>query len=420
MWRVSAVPTLVRTPWCALAGPRSAARRAGRLEEEESMSSQEALMTDAGAHTAGYPTLAEMIAAHSVPPARIVLVAHVLDTAVPFVRALAGAMPVAAVIAVPYSARADACAQLAEDLTVCVPAGTAEVGTQALRYAAAATRGGAERVVIVEVGGYCAHLVDRLADTPGVRGIVEDTKQGHWRYEQRQPLLLPVFTIADSPLKALENSQVGRSIAYSVDHLLRTRFFRLVSEARVGVLGYGGVGTATARYLRDHGARVGVYDADQIRMSQAVIDGHEPFARAELLRWADVIVGVSGHRSVTADDLDLLRDGAVLASGSSKQVEFDVPGIRRRTELKRERDEVAELGVAGRTIFLLNDGRPVNFLHQSILGNVLDLVYSELYLCTRELGRRPCPPGLHRLDPGLQQDLARRWIHHHGRGGWRE
>jgi adenosylhomocysteinase len=370
------------------------------------------------AYVADYPTLTEATRAYPMPDARLVLVAHILDTAVPFVRSLSTVMPVEAVIAVPYSARPDACGILGEELPVHVPEDIAEVGPLAARLAARAADRAGGKVVIQEVGGYCAHLLDELATTPGLRGVVEDTKQGQWRYEQHQPLSLPVFTIADSPLKALEDSQVGRSIAYSVEHLLRTRFFRLVSELRVGVLGYGGIGTATARCLRSHGSRVGVYDVDPIRMSQAVVDGHEPFPREELLRWADVIVGVSGHRAFTADDLDLLRDGAILASGSSKQIEFDVPGIRARGELKREQGEVAELGYQGRTVFLLNDGRPVNFLHQSILGNVLDLVYSELYLCTRELARTSWSAGLHRLDPGLQQDLAQRWTRNHGQGRW--
>jgi adenosylhomocysteinase len=365
-----------------------------------------------------YPTLTETTHAYPMPDARLILIAHILNTAVPFVRTLAKVMPVDAVIAVPYSAQPTACAALAEELPVDVPSNVGDVGPLAAQRAADASKRSRDNLIIQEVGGYCAHLVEELAAMPGLRGVVEDTKQGQWHYEQQQPLQLPVFTIADSPLKALEDSQVGLSIAYSVEHLLRARFFQLISELRVGVLGYGGIGTATARSLRSRGSRVGVYDVDQIRMSQAVVDGHEPFPRDELLRWADVVVGVSGHRAFTADDLDLLRDGAILASGSSKQIEFDVPGIRARSELKREQDELAELVYNGRTVFLLNDGRPVNFLHQSILGNVLDLVYSELYLCTRELASKRWHPGMHRLDPGLQQDLARRWTHNHGQGRW--
>ncbi|MFI7232157.1 hypothetical protein ACIBO5_53975 [Nonomuraea angiospora] len=237
---------------------------------------------------------------------------------------------------------------------------SADAVTAAVETVAAAQRAarqGDSPVMIQEVGGYCAGAVRDLARVPGFRGIVEDTKQGQWQYERAAPLPLPVFSIADSPLKALEDVQVGRSVAYSVERLLRLRFYRLLSERRVLVLGYGGIGTADPPHL---------------------------------------------------------RDGVVLASGSSKQVEFDVKGLRRAASASAEVDEVLELRVADRTVYLLNDGKPVNFMEHSILGSVLDLVYTELYLCTRELARQTWEPGLHRLDPRLQRELAQRWREEYG------
>lgn len=368
------------------------------------------------AYVPALPTLEEVIKAYPMPAARLVLVAHILDTAVPYVRTLATAMRVEAVIAVPYSAQPSACAKLATELSLFVPDDLAQVGRLAAECATRVSQRTSDPVIIQEVGGYCADLTRELARIPSFRGIVEDTKQGQWRYEQHQPLPLPVFTIADSPLKGLEDSRVGRCIAYAIERLLRVHFFRLVSELRVAVLGYGKIGAALASSLRALGARVGVYDVDPIRMSKAVVDGHQAFERNVLLGWSDIVLGVSGHRSFTADDLEFVQDGVVLASGSSKQVEFDVAGIREQTELKREHGEIAELAYSGKTMFLLNDGRPINFLEQSILGDVLDLVYSELYLCTRELAWMTWQPGLHRLDRVLQQDLAHRWYCNYGLG----
>jgi adenosylhomocysteinase len=66
-------------------------------------------------------------------------------------------------------------------------------------------------------------------------------------------------------------------------------------------------------------------------------------------------------------------------------------------------------------VHLLNESKPVNFLEQSILGGILDRVYSELFLCTRELARAPKAPGLHRLERRQQQDLAHRWREHYGK-----
>ena len=359
------------------------------------------------------PVLNQALERWPMPPARIVLIAHLLDTAVPYIRALDRCTDLAEVIPVPYSVQ-PAALKLLSDIPINLPASIEEVGDRAVTALKRCAKPGDLPAILQEVGGYCAEAVTELSQTPGIRGVVEDTKQGQWRYERNMPLPLPVFTIADSPLKALEDVQVGRSVAYSVERLLRQRFYRLLSEHRVLVLGYGGIGTALAEHLRRTGAHVAVYDPSEVRMSAAVVHGFKVGAREDLLPWADVIVGVSGHRALSADDLPLLRDGVVLASGSSKQVEFDVPGLRRTAVSLTETDEVLEIQTGGRTVFLLNEGKPVNFLEQSILGSVLDLVYTELYLCTRELARHPWDPGLHRLDPTMQQQLARTWREEYG------
>jgi adenosylhomocysteinase len=99
----------------------------------------------------------------------------------------------------------------------------------------------------------------------------------------------------------------------------------------------------------------------------------------------------------------------VLASGSSKQVEFDVPGLISRANTTVTADEVTELVFPDRTVYLLNEGKPINFLEQSVLGRVLDLVYSELYLCTAELAEQQHRAQLHRLDDGQRAELAGIW-----------
>ena len=345
---------------------------------------------------------------------RLVLITHILDTAVAYVREIARAFEIIDVVPVPYSARSGALAQL-DGLPVTLPASVEQIGTIAIASALRAADGVGTPIVIHDVGGYCTERLDELATHPTVRGVVEDTRQGQWRYERR-PLPMPVFTIADSPLKALEDIQVGRAIASSLDRLIRDLFFEVLAERRVLVLGYGGIGTSLAKHLRQSDVRVAVFDPDDIRMAAALLHGYHVGERCDVLGWADVIVGVSGHTSLTAGDVTALKDGVVLASGSSKQIEFDITGMRTVATEVASTPLLESLTFDGRTVFVLNEGYPINFIDQSVLGSVLDLVYSELYLCTNALLSRTHSPGLHRIDRASQNELARRWHRHYGTG----
>jgi adenosylhomocysteinase len=186
-------------------------------------------------------------------------------------------------------------------------------------------------------------------------------------------------------------------------------------ETQVGVIGYGGIGEATARALSALGSRVAAFDVCGIRMAKAALDGFGHLSRDELIATSDVIVGVSGECSVGSADFELLRPGAFVASGSSKQVEIDLRALNERAQLIEDDGIVKEYELDGKPIILLNDGMPVNFLEQSVLGRVLDLVYTELYMCIRQLAVEEIEPGLARLPVGLQREIADVWRSLHWR-----
>ncbi len=337
------------------------------------------------------------------------LITHILDTAVPFVSALSRGTDLARVLAIPYSVVSDALERTSKHVPVILPTDIRELQDRARTEILDLCADSNENVILQEIGGYCAPCVGELAQMPNFAGVVEDTKQGHWAYLRQPSLPCPVLTIADSPLKALEDRQVGRAIGHALDTILRRDFFRLVAETRVGVLGYGGIGEATAAALLATGAHVSVFDVCDIGMARAAMAGLAAPSRDDLLRTSDVIVGVSGHESVSGADLPLLKDGVVLVSGSSKQVEFDVHALNLHGKVVADTPPVKHYEIHGKDVFLLNDGMPVNFLEQSVLGRVLDLVYTELYMCVRELSLGRVLPGLGRLTTAQQREIAEVW-----------
>ncbi len=363
--------------------------------------------------TYALPTFEHHLAAHPCPPTTLVLATHVLETSVGFIDGLARATDLHAVLGIPYSTTAPAFSQVSARHRLLTPPNLAEMRTRTREETLDALRVRPHGpVVLHEIGGYCAPDVTTFATHPGFAGVVEDTKQGHWRYAEQPHLPVPVLSIAESPLKDLENRQVGRSIAYSLNRLMRSAFHRLACESVVGVIGYGGIGRALARSLADEGSRVLVHDSDPIRAAQAIVDGFSLPGRSEVLAGADIVLGVSGQRSITRDDFALMRPGAILGSGSSKQIEIDVEYLATRPSSPTH-EAVTEIDVDGKPIHLLNAGKPINFLDQSILGRVLDLVYTELYMCIRAVALGARPAGLAMLDTDSQRSIAEVWCSKH-------
>jgi len=200
-----------------------------------------------------------------------------------------------------------------------------------------------------------------------------------------------------------------QALAYSVERTLRSRFFRIPSETRIGILGYGSVGEAVATSIVGMGAQVLIYDPSPIRMARALVEGLAAMDRSVVLRESDVLIGLSGQRSVTADDVTLLKNGVILASGSSKQVEIDVNGLSLAAGNITADRGLTRLAIGKKTIWLLDDGVPINFADQGVLGHVLDLIYTELYICIRKLSEGRCDKGLQALDRIEQEAIADVW-----------
>ncbi|MBK9089556.1 MAG: hypothetical protein IPL90_11090 [Holophagales bacterium] len=60
--------------------------------------------------------------------------------------------------------------------------------------------------------------------------MVEDTNNGHWLYESTGPHPIPVLSMAQSPLKGVEDSIIGDAVLFSIERVLREDF---AASARV-------------------------------------------------------------------------------------------------------------------------------------------------------------------------------------------
>ena len=204
----------------------------------------------------------------------------------------------------------------------------------------------------------------------GLLGGTEETTSGRMRLESlRDRINLPVLVINDSPIKQFAENRhaVGQSVLES--------FIRLTNKStngkRVTVFGYGACGKGVAANFRNAYSVVSVVERDPILRLEAMLDGFLVPDRDEALRTADVVITVTGAEGVvTAHDVPLLKDGAILANAGHFPREIDAFGIE---------------AAAGGRVTVLTGGHMVNLAGERPLGNSIESMDLGFALQSRSL-----------------------------------
>lgn len=237
---------------------------------------------------------------------------------------------------------------------------------------------------------------------PKLRGGTEETTSGRIRLVPlRERLDLPILVINDSPIKQFAENRhaVGQS---TVESFLRITN-RATNGRRVVVFGYGSVGKGVALSFQRAHAQVGVIEVDPVLRMEAMWDGFMVPERDEALAGADIVITVTAARDViTAPDLAILPDEAILINAGHLPVEIDVPGMAadpRVASFGPTDDGISTFEMTdGRRIHLLTGGHMVNLAGPRPLGNSIesmDLGFSLQARCleavaTGQVGRESC------------------------------
>ncbi len=315
-----------------------------------------------------------------------------------------------------------------------------------------------QRCLLVEDGGYLAPVVhdallrgdtvgafagglghvvadDRtLADGVGqhLLGTVEHTRNGFDRIvdvETRHGRLpLPAYSIAVSQLKrVVESREVAASILNAVEAVLNADG-RILSRRSCLVLGSrGAIGRELCRKLRGRLdlAERGLAGVDRVA-DATVVDGMteaRTLAELPLERWldTDLVLGVTGDSVLSGGDLERwLRDGRrdvlVLASGSTKKVEFRDLMVWFEALLRSDAPRVGDRDVVvtvhelldprtarvyghrwsfafgdaapRKTVLALGNLTPINFLFYGVATELIDEVLAQLLSVTLAAVRR--------------------------------
>jgi adenosylhomocysteinase len=269
--------------------------------------------------------------------------------------------------------------------------------------------------VLSDVGGYFAPALSELcAALPGrVAGVVEDTENGHRRYEALPELPCAVYSVARSPLKEPEDRLAGEAIVFSAETLLR-ELGEVLQGRQACVVGYGKVGAGIASTLHARHVRVLVVDSDPVRQAQAITAGYGFAELTEALSCADLVFSATGSRALGMKHLPLLPNRAFLAGATSRDDEFDLAGLGSPGD-GFVREEVIPgvsrfRGAPGKSFFLLGDGNAVNFQHTSAIGPAIHLIKAELTVAAALLAGEDHVPGFYAVPAARRAAIAAAWI----------
>jgi adenosylhomocysteinase len=206
--------------------------------------------------------------------AAAVVVTHLLPDRPFFLNALAQVADVACILPKPKSIDRHVLLRIRDRYDVEVP--DRDAFTDNEQVSAFLSRHGIGRrsLVAIDIGGYFAPAIGHLAAKASLAGIVEDTENGHQRYERalKAPFPCPVFSVARSPLKNAEDYLIGHSVVFSTEGLMRSRGDVLQGRSAC-VIGYGKIGRSIAQLLRAHGVQIAVHDIDPVPLTEAHAHG---------------------------------------------------------------------------------------------------------------------------------------------------
>jgi adenosylhomocysteinase len=269
--------------------------------------------------------------------------------------------------------------------------------------------------LVMDDGG---DLVNTLHDErpellAAVRGGCEATSTGAARLRRMAEagsLRFPVVAADASATRRMIDNQYGTGQSV-LDGILRATN-TLMAGKTVVVAGFGACGSGVAERARGLGAQVIVTEVDPVRALGAFMQGFRVLPMAAAAREGELFITATGSVGVLgAEELAVMRDGAILANAGHFDVEIDVPALAELADQVNQgiRPHADEYVLAdGRRLILLAEGRVVNLVAAE--GNpaaVMDTSFAIQALALAWLaGREPGPAVVHAVPDEIDAQVA--------------
>ena len=162
-----------------------------------------------------------------------------------------------------------------------------------------------------------------------VIGGTEETTTGVIRLksmEKDKALKFPVIAVNESQTKYLFDNRYGTGQS-TIDGLLRATNI-LIAGKNFVVCGYGWCGKGIAMRAKGMGANVIVTEVDHIKAIEAVMDGFRVMKLEEAIRFADIVITVTGNINVVdRKHFEIANDGIIIANSGHFNVEINTGAL---------------------------------------------------------------------------------------------
>ncbi|CAN5423246.1 adenosylhomocysteinase [soil metagenome] len=343
-----------------------------------------------------------------------IVLTHLLNDRPEFLSALEQIAPILTIIAIPYSIHHSTLHKLQDKYTIRTPSLDDLRNKDYLLQILNQYNNPFKPIVIIEIGGYFAHILSEAYNTLHINilGVIEDTEAGYLQYERvGDNLPCPVISVARSELKTTEDFLVGASCLYSTEKLLRETGF-LIEGKRSLVLGFGKIGRGLSHALLRRHCPVLVYDIDPIRRINALSEGFKTPDKEQALCQTEIIFGATGKKSIVGEEFNKIRNGTLLVSCSSKDLEFDLDHLHTFYHKEPIMEGLDRYQRNDHVLYLAASGQPINFIDGAVIGPVLALVQAEMIIAIKMLLTLQNQQGLFETSQETKKILAEKWLNH--------
>lgn len=277
--------------------------------------------------------------------------------------------------------------------------------------------GAYDNICMVDIGGYFSGSIKFIKKSLGKKllGIVEDTENGHQKYEKNIQNNIRIISVARSPLKNFEDQLVGNGVAHAAETILRG-LNTIITYKNCGIIGYGKIGKGIFQYLQQRGIQPYVCEIDSMRAIQASCDGAKLVNMKHLLQSSDIVFCATGSRAIDILKLRDLKKGAFLASVTSSDDEFDMRFIDSEYTKEKLTKDITRYSKRGHYFHLMNEGNAINFLYSAAVDEYIYLVQGELVSSIVSIYNKrnikPRERGLLTNNKDEQSNIASTWINY--------